>query len=136
MPSSIPLALLCLLLAITSAACRKPTPPTSSTPDAKDASAAKARAAAPIPAPADGTFAPQHAAAAMGPFQRDLDGNNPDGHLRALNAALTFWLASGRPFPKDVNELAAAKLIARVPAAPSGKRFVLDPARQQVVLAP
>ncbi|PAW86872.1 MAG: hypothetical protein B9S33_07200 [Pedosphaera sp. Tous-C6FEB] len=134
MLSSTPLALLCLLLAITSAACRKSSPPTS---DAKDAAAAKARAAAaPIPAPADGTFAPQHAAAAMGPFQADLDGTKPDGHLRALNNALTFWLASGRPFPKDVNELAAAKLITRVPAAPPGKKFVMDPARQQIVLAP
>jgi len=72
----------------------------------------------------------------MGPFQADLDGTKPEGHLRALNNALTFWLASGRPFPKDVNELAAAKLITRVPAAPPGKKFVMDPARQQIVLAP
>jgi hypothetical protein len=136
MSSSPRLALLCLLLAMASSACRKSSSSTSSNPDAKDTSTAKARAAAPVPAPADGTFAPQHAAAAMGPFQGDLDGNNPDGHLRALNAALTFWLASGRPFPKDVNELAAAKLISRVPAPPSGKKFVLDPARQQIVLAP
>ncbi len=72
----------------------------------------------------------------MGPFQADLDGTKPEGHLRALNNALTFWLASGRPFPKDVNELAAAKLITRVPTAPPGKKFVIDPARQQIVLAP
>ncbi len=72
----------------------------------------------------------------MKPFQTDLDGNTVDGHLRALNAALTFWLAAGRPFPKDLNQLAAAKLITRVPAPPPGKRFVLDAANQQVLLAP
>lgn len=108
--------------------------PTAATP----AAAPSPSAASPGPgsAPAEGTFAPNVVNDAMGPFKRDLDGNSPDAHLRALNAALGFWLAAGRPFPKDVYELVAAKLIPRVPSPPPGKRFVLDPASNQVLLAP
>ncbi len=100
------------------------------------ATASAAASAGPDGAPADGTFASNVVNDAMGPFKRDLDGNSPDAHLRALNAALTFWLAAGRPFPKDLYELAAAKLIPRVPAPPPGQRFVLDRAGNQVLLAP
>lgn len=113
---------------------KQPPAPAAETP----AAAASAAAVPPGPAgaPADGTFAPSVVNDAMGPFKRDLEGNSPDAHLRALNAALSFWLAAGRPFPKDLYELAAAKLIPRVPAPPPGQRFVLDRAGNQVLLAP
>lgn len=128
------LPLLCAAVGLSSGACRKRDSEPASNPTATAAKSASTPE--PAPAPADGTFPAKHAAAAMGPFQRDLDGNSPDGHLRALDAALTFWMASGRPFPKDLNELVTAKLITRVPAPPSGKRYVLDAATQQVRLAP
>ena len=82
----------------------------------------------------DGTFAPKVVGDAMGPFKRDLEGNSPDAHLRALNAALTFWLAAGRPLPKDLYELVAAKLLPRIPAPPPGKRFAIDGKSLQVVM--
>ena len=88
------------------------------------------------PVSPEGAFTPRVVADAMGPFQRDLESASPDSHLRALNAALTFWLAAGRPFPQDVSEFVTAKLITSVPAAPAGKRFVLDAATQQIFLAP
>lgn len=72
----------------------------------------------------------------MKPFEKDLDSKSPDAHLRVLNEALTFWQASGRPFPKDLNELVAAKLLKRLPEPPPGKKFVLEPAKNQVVLVP
>jgi hypothetical protein len=85
---------------------------------------------------AGAAFAPEVVAAAMKPFEKDLDSKSPDAHLRVLNEALTFWQASGRPFPKDLNELVAAKLLKRLPEPPPGKQFFLDRARNQIVLVP
>lgn len=115
-------------------ACGDKNPPASAATPA--AAADTAASPGPDGTPAAGTFAPNVVNDAMGPFKRDLEGNSPDAHLRALNAALSFWLAAGRPFPKDLYELAAAKLIPRVPAPPPGQRFVLDRPGNQVLLDP
>ncbi len=123
---------LCALVGLAGTACRKAVGP--STTDNPTPSAA---AKTPNTEPSEpGTFAPNIASDAMRPFQKDLESNSPDSHLRALNAALTFWLAAGRPFPKDLNQLATGKLITHVPTPPPGKQFVLDRDSNQVLLKP
>ena len=81
-------------------------------------------------------FAPDVASTAMAPFQKDLESKSANDNLRALNEAITFWMASGRPFPKDLNELVAGKLITRLPPPPPGKQFLLDPSGMRVTLSP
>lgn len=123
---------LMLACVLTLAACRKratPAPPASP----EDTKAASGPAA---PGTTGAVFAPEVAAAAMKPFEKDLDSKSSNDHLRVLNEALTFWQASGRPFPKDLNELVTAKLLKRLPVPPPGKQFVLDRAKNQVLLAP
>ncbi|MFM8469807.1 MAG: hypothetical protein ACKODH_07540 [Limisphaerales bacterium] len=117
-------------------ACRKRSTPA---PAESPANPEPAPAAAAGPVTAGGAvapFAPEVAAASMKPFEKDLDSKSPGDHLRVLNEALTFWLASGRPFPKDVNEFVTGKLLKRLPVSPPGQRFVLDRVKSQVVLAP
>ncbi len=117
-------------------ACRKRSAPA---PAESPANPEPAPPAATGPVTAGGAatpFAPEVAAASMKPFEKDLDSKSPNDHLRVLNEALTFWLASGRPFPKDVNEFVTGKLLKRLPVPPPGKQFVLDRVKSQVVLAP
>lgn len=127
----LPLAL-CALVGLAGTACRK-----AATTSATGAATPTAPAKTPTTEPGEpGTFAPNIASDAMGPFQKDLESNSPDSHLRALNAALTFWLAAGRPFPQDLKQLATGKLITHVPTPPPGKQFVLDRDSNQVLLKP
>ena len=99
-----------------------PPPPTSAAPGVASA-----------PAPA---FTPDVSGTAVAPYQRDLASKSPDEQVRGLNGVLSFWLDTGRPFPQDLNEFVAAKLMPRLPTPPPGKQFVLDAARRQVVLSP
>jgi hypothetical protein len=116
-------------------ACRKRPAPAPVESSAKgETSSAPASAAAPS---ADGiAFAPEVVAAAMKPFEKDLDSKSSSDHLRVMNEALSFWQASGRPFPKDLNDLVASKLLKRLPTPPAGKQFVLDRAGNRIVLTP
>ncbi|MEN9574337.1 MAG: hypothetical protein RL514_2192 [Verrucomicrobiota bacterium] len=131
------ISLLCLAVvgALTVSACHKRTAPAPVESPAKPETAP-----APVVGSASGaavaTFAPEVVADAMKPFAKDLDSKSPNDHLRVLNEALTFWQASGRPFPKDLSELVTAKLLQRLPVPPPGKQFVLDRAKNQVVLVP
>lgn len=117
-------------------ACRKRSTPAPAESPTNSAPAPPAATAPAAPGSSAAAFAPEIAAAAMKPFEKDLDSKSPNDHLRVLNEALTFWMASGRPFPKDLNELVTGKLLKRLPAPPPGKQFVLDRAKSQVVLAP
>ena len=131
------IALLSLLLlgAVAVSACRKRTVPAPvESPTTTEAAPAPAGGAA--PGATGTTFAPEVVADAMKPFEKDLDSKSPNDHLRVLNEALTFWQASGRPFPKDLNDLVASKLLKRLPVPPPGKQFVLDRAGNRVVLTP
>lgn len=123
---------LCALVGLVGTACRKPAAPSAADTPAPSVPSMPEK----TNGSASGAFAPHIAAAAMAPFQKDLESDSPDSHLRALNAALTFWLAAGRPFPKDLKQLAVDKLITHVPTPPPGKQFVLDPASSQVLLKP
>ncbi len=124
-----------LVGAVTSSACRKrPTPAPAESQAKTEAAPAPAGGAAPS---ATGVaFAPEVVAAAMKPFEKDLDSKSSNDHLRVLNEALSFWQASGRPFPKDLNDLVASKLLKHLPTPPAGKQFVLDRAGNRVVLVP
>lgn len=66
------------------------------------------------------------------------------GQAKALNtvdlASLTqavqmFNVNEGR-FPKDLNELVEAKLIARIPQTPNGMKLAYDPATGKVSMVP
>lgn len=131
-----PVLSILLVGAMTVSACRKRTVPTPAEGPAKTESAPVPTGGAAAPGTIGATFAPEVVAAAMKPFEKDLDSKSPNDHLRVLNEALTFWQASGRPFPKDLNELVVSKLLKRLPEPPPGKQFVLDRAGNRVVLTP
>ena len=52
-----------------------------------------------------------------------------------LNELLKDWVLRKNQLPKDAEEFVTAKLLPRLPAAPPGKRFVLDPQQRRFVLA-
>lgn len=132
---NLPFLSILLVSAVTVSACRKRTaPPAAESPTKKENTSAPAGGA--VTGAVSVTFAPEVVTAAMKPFEKDLDSKSPSDHLRVLNEALSFWQASGRPFPKDLNELVASKLLKRLPVPPPGKQFVLDRAGNQIVLVP
>ena len=129
-----PVSLGSLVVLSLAVGCSKEPAPTAVRPVRKVAPPPAETATAPAAAPA--AFTPDVASMAMGPFQKDLESKSPDDNLRALNEAITFWMATGRPFPKDLNELVTGRLITRLPVPPPGKRFLLDPSSLRVTLSP
>ena len=94
-------------------------------------------AAEPAPAGNDASAAPPPPGSApvekAAPAKTDADDSGIKyTELEKIKYALqAFTLAFERP-PKDLNELVARKYLARLPAAPEGKKFVYNPARSEV----
>ena len=119
-----PLLLLAALLALAQAGCRKEAAPAPAKISlAPPPTATVESEASPAPSP---PFSPDVSGTAVAPYQQDLESKSADEQLRGLNGVLSFWLATGRPFPKDLNELVAAKLVPRLPAPPPGRQFALS----------
>ncbi len=60
---------------------------------------------------------------------------SPQASLEMLNELLKDWVLRKNQLPKDAEDFVTAKLLPRLPAAPPGKRFVLDPQQRRFVLA-
>ena len=116
---------------LASTACRKeeypiaPVPPPTKAPAAQSATSGADVVAAP--------YTPDVAGTALGPYQADLASTSPEAQLRGLNGVLSFWLATGRPFPQDLEQFVAAKLLPRLPTPPAGRSFALDPVGRRIV---
>lgn len=60
---------------------------------------------------------------------------SPQASLALLNETLKEWVLRRNEFPKDLNEFVTGGMLPRLPAAPLGKRFVMDVQQRRVVLA-
>lgn len=60
---------------------------------------------------------------------------SPQASLELLNELLKDWALTHSSFPKDPQEFVTKGALPRLPVAPPGKRFVIDPQRKSVVLA-
>lgn len=56
--------------------------------------------------------------------------------IASLNQAAQMYNVQEGHFPKDLNELVEAKLIARIPEAPQGTKLDYDPASGKVSVVP
>jgi hypothetical protein len=56
--------------------------------------------------------------------------------VASLDKAIQMFNVNEGRFPKDLNELVQAKLIAHIPDAPVGKKIVYDPATGKVSIVP
>ena len=106
----------------------------------------KQPAAAPPPPPRVTVAAPP-AAATTGAAQKagvNAGPNDPivridaaassEAQLASLNFALNMWMERRGRAPTNLNALVSEKLIDRIPSAPAGKRFAVDPKKNVVVL--
>lgn len=111
--------LVCTVLALTASACRrKPTPTTA------------AESTEP-PAPSPGLTIP---AGPAGTPATAAPGSPEHANLELLTFATQQFYAANKRMPADLQELAAAKLIPKVPVAPVGMRFLIEPQTKQVRL--
>lgn len=60
---------------------------------------------------------------------------SPQASLTLLNETLKEWVLRRNQFPKQLDEFVSAGMLPRLPAAPPGKRFVMDVQQRRVVLA-
>ncbi|MFA6546406.1 MAG: hypothetical protein WCS99_18455 [Limisphaerales bacterium] len=67
-------------------------------------------------------------------FDRQLHGGNPQQALRALNQVLDGWMMS-RPPPLSLEEMVLEGMLEKIPTAPAGKKYTIDPKTKRVVLA-
>ncbi|NBV21157.1 MAG: hypothetical protein EBS05_04440 [Proteobacteria bacterium] len=74
------------------------------------------------------------AAIAQSELDKKLASGNPQLQLQVLDDLVQAWVMSKGSLPKDLEELVQAKMLNSVPAAPPGKRFVIDPKKGHVVL--
>ena len=59
----------------------------------------------------------------------------PQASLELLNELLKNWVLRHANFPQDPQEFVTTGMVPRLPAAPPGKRFVIDAQQRRVVLA-
>ena len=108
--------------------------------DAESAAGAKNPAAEKVPVtdavPAMRRTAPEGspAAAAVKAMNEDLMSSDPQANLRVLNQLVSGFTMSNNRLPVDLEDLVKAKQISRVPPAPPGKQFVIDPKSNRVIL--
>ena len=60
---------------------------------------------------------------------------SPQASLELLNELLKDWVLTHSTFPNDLQEFVTKGALPRLPVAPPGKKFVIDPQRRSVVLA-
>lgn len=83
------------------------------------------------------TQAPPDSAAgkALSEMDQKLASGDVQAQLQVLNQLLQAWVMSKNSFPGRVEEFVKAKMIAKVPVPPAGKKFLIDTKAVQVVLA-
>jgi len=59
---------------------------------------------------------------------------SPQASLELLNELLKDWVLTHSSFPNDIQEFVTKGALPRLPTAPPGKKFVIDPKRRSVVL--
>ena len=72
--------------------------------------------------------------AAMEKFAAELNGSDPEAHLRVLTEALQAYMMTKNMLPKELSELVSSGLIPKLPAPPTGQKFEIDKAAAAVVL--
>lgn len=119
------LAITCCLLAILiSVGCRKKTTPTDSKTAAtpSDVPAAPKGEFTPAPAvPADSPSAKAHSE-----MDQKLASGNVQLQLQVLDELVQAWVMSQNSIPKNLEVLVQAKMLAKLPTPPPGKRFAVD----------
>ncbi len=68
-------------------------------------------------------------------MDQKLASGNPQLQLQVLDDLVQAWVMSKGSLPKDLDELVKAKMLNSVPAAPPGRRFVIDARKGHVVLS-
>jgi len=75
------------------------------------------------------------AAKALNEMDQKLASGDVQAQLQVMSQLLQAWVMTKNSFPTSVDEFVQAKMIAKVPAAPAGKKFVIDRQGVRVVLA-
>ena len=122
----------CLLSVILAVGCRKKTTPadsnTAATPTA--APAAPKGEFTPAPAvPADSPSAKAHTE-----MDQKLASGNVQLQLQVLDELVQAWVMSQNSIPKNLDALVQAKMLAKLPTPPPGKRFAVDQKTGRAVL--
>jgi hypothetical protein len=81
------------------------------------------------PPPPDPTAPPADA-----PPPQPTEGGDPPRPVETLNSQLSEYLANGGKMPSTMEELARLKLVPQIPAAPPGKKFVIDSNKRKVIM--
>ena len=111
--------LACAVLALTVSACRRKPAPTPASELTEP------------PPPSPGLTIP---AGPAGTPATAAPGSPEHANLELLTFATQQFHAMNKRMPADLQELAAAKLIPKVPVAPAGMRFLIEPQTKQVRL--
>jgi len=123
---------LCAVLAL--GACKpkpEPPPPTPVEPKAPPSGTVS------LLPPSDNS-APPPPSAESAPVRAETTRTEPPPEENNVNETLTsiirdFYDSNGR-LPKDIQELVTLRLISKIPEAPPGKKFVLDPVKKRAIL--
>ncbi len=73
-------------------------------------------------------------AAASKALERDVASPNPEIYLKTLTDLLNAWVMAKNDFPASLDELVKARMIAKLPTPPPGKRLAIDKQGCRVVL--
>ena len=74
-------------------------------------------------------------AKAVSEMDQKLASGDVQAQLQVLSQLLQAWVMTRNGFPGSVEEFVTAKMIAKVPAPPAGKKFAIDRQGIRVVLA-
>lgn len=105
--------------------------PTEATNESAAAVPKEPGATATAPNPAE---PPNPAATGKSEFERRLYGGNPQETLRALNQLVEGWQMSNPTPLTSLEQLVAAGAMPRIPTAPAGQRYIIDPKTKVAVL--
>ena len=109
----------CTVLTLTLSACRKKSAATATHESTEPPPPSKGLTIPPGPAGTQATAEP---------------GSPEHANLELLTFGVQQFYAMNKRMPADLQELAAAKLIPKVPLAPAGMKFVIEPQMKQVRL--
>lgn len=109
----------CALLAVAVSACRKKPAPAFSAEPTEPPPLSKGVSIPSGPAGTPASVAP---------------GSPEHANLEMLTFAVQQFYGTNKRMPADLQELAAAKLIPKVPMAPAGMKFLIEPQTKQVRL--
>ena len=134
----IPILALLVFSTLTPACRKKMAPPAAREAAQPEAAASPAAASEQAPQAPTATAEPAKAETAQNQspaLMRINDAGSSEEHAKMLTDALTTWEDwFGGKAPTSLQQLVEKKIVNRIPAAPQGKRFVIDPRKHAVVL--